>query len=47
MKIKKWSHFLESLQTPLTENDKEEIGKALIKSVGPNTLPEVISFLPS
>jgi len=32
MKIKKWSHFLESLQTPLTENDKEEIGKALIKS---------------
>ena len=32
MKIKKWSHFLESLQTPLTENDNEEIGKALIKS---------------
>lgn len=32
MKIKKWSHFQESLQTPLTEIDKEEIGTALIKS---------------
>jgi len=31
MKVKKWSHFLESLQT-LTDIDKEEIGKALIKS---------------
>ena len=32
MKVKKWSHFLESLQTPLTEIEKEEIGKTLIKS---------------
>jgi hypothetical protein len=31
-KIKNWSSFFESLQTPLSENDKERIGKALIKS---------------
>lgn len=31
-KIKNWSLFSESLQTPLSEDDKEEIGLALIKS---------------
>ena len=31
-KIKNWSSFSESLQTPLSEDEKEKIGRALIKS---------------
>jgi len=31
-KIKSWIKFSESLQTPLSEDDKEKIGSALIKS---------------
>lgn len=31
-KIKNWSNFSESLQTPLSEDEKEKIGRALIKS---------------
>ena len=31
-KIKNWSCFFESIQTPLSEDDKDKIGTALIKS---------------